>query len=100
MTAQTSNLMLRNDTILGVCEAIGTDFGINPNWLRVAFCVPVFFNPALGIGAYLGLGLVVAATRYFFPDRKAEIGKAAPVQLVETKATETAEEREPELIAA
>ena len=45
MTAQTTNLMLRNDTILGVCEAIGTDFGFNPNWLRVAFCVPMFWNP-------------------------------------------------------
>ena len=31
MTAKTTNLMLRNDTILGVCEAIGQDFGFNPN---------------------------------------------------------------------
>ena len=38
--AQTTNLLLRNDTILGVCEALGQDFGINPTWLRVAFCRP------------------------------------------------------------
>ena len=28
-----TNIMLRNDTILGVCEAIGEETGINPNWL-------------------------------------------------------------------
>ena len=47
MTAQANtNLILRNDTILGVCEAIGQDFGFNPTWLRIAFCLPVFWNPA------------------------------------------------------
>ena len=103
MTAQTTNLMLRNDTILGVCEAIGTDFGFNPNWLRVAFCVPMFWNPTLVMASYLGLGIIVAATRLLFPDRHADIGKAAPAAhlLVEAKAVEVAaEEREPELIAA
>ena len=34
MTTQTP-LPLRNDTILGVCEAIGQDFGFNPLWLRL-----------------------------------------------------------------
>ena len=60
MTGQTTNLVLRNDTILGVCEAIGQDFGFNPNWLRLAFCLPIYWNPALVISAYLGLGLLVA----------------------------------------
>ena len=70
MTARANdNLMLRNDTILGVCEALGQDFGINPNWLRVAFCAPIYWNPLAIIGAYLALGLVVAATRFAFPDR-------------------------------
>ena len=69
MTAQaTTNLVLRNDTILGVCEAIGQDFGFNPNWLRIAFCVPIYLNPVAVIGAYLALGVMVAATRYAFPD--------------------------------
>jgi phage shock protein PspC (stress-responsive transcriptional regulator) len=63
-------LPLRNDTILGVCEAIGQDFGFNPLWLRLAFIAPIFFAPALSIGAYLGLGVVVAATRLLVRDRK------------------------------
>ena len=44
MTNQTP-LPLRNDTILGVCEAIGQDFGFNPLWLRLAFIAPIFFAP-------------------------------------------------------
>ncbi len=97
--AQTTNLIFRNDTILGVCEAIGQDFGFNPNWLRIAFCAPIYWNPGLVLGVYLGLGLLVAATRFAFPDRHAET-PAAPAQLVEveTSRTEILEERE--LIAA
>lgn len=34
-TADTAPLPLRAHTILGVCEALGEDFGINPIWFRV-----------------------------------------------------------------
>ena len=98
MTAQasTTNLVLRNDTILGVCEAIGQDFGFNPNWLRIAFCAPIYWNPALVVGVYLGLGILVAATRFAFPDRTMDVHTSAPAQ-VEAAAT-VVEERE--LVAA
>jgi phage shock protein C len=62
MTKQTP-LPLRNDTILGVCEAIGQDFGFNPIFLRLAFIAPLFFAPYWTFAAYLGLGVLVAATR-------------------------------------
>ena len=66
-------LPLRRDTFLGVFEAIGQDLGINPNWLRIPFAALILWNPEVIIGLYLGLGLVVAATRWFFPaERKAE----------------------------
>ena len=80
MTTQTP-LPLRNDTILGVCEAIGQDFGFNANWLRLAFIAPIFFAPAATVAAYLGLGVVVAATRFFAPN------KPASEQVVDVKAT-------------
>ena len=60
-------LPLRNDTILGVCEAIGQDFGFNALWLRLLFIAPLFVQPMLTVGVYLALGLVVAASRYAFP---------------------------------
>ena len=96
--AQTNNLIFRNDTILGVCEAIGQDFGFNPTWLRIAFCAPIYWNPGLVLGVYLGLGALVAATRYFAPDRTAEAAAPARLAEVESTATEIVEERE--LIAA
>ena len=64
-------LPLRNDTILGVCEALGQDFGFNPTWLRLAFIAPIFFAPVWTIAAYLGLGVIVAATRFFAPNKPA-----------------------------
>jgi phage shock protein C len=71
MTTATTNkptpLPLRNDTLLGVCEAIGQDFGFNPLWLRLAFIAPLFFAPLLTVGAYVGLGVVIALSRRFFP---------------------------------
>lgn len=97
MTDQTTNLVMRNDTILGVCEAIGQDFGFNPNWLRLAFCAPIYWNPGLVLSVYLGLGLIVAGTRYFFPDRSVGVVEGKQPTLVESTAT-VVEERE--LIAA
>ena len=87
MTNQTP-LPMRNDTILGVCEAIGQDFGFNPIWLRLAFVGTIFVAPAAGMATYLGLGLVVAATRYFAPNQPAS------EQLVDVKAVEVVEEEQ------
>ena len=85
MTTQTM-LPLRHDTILGVCEAIGQDFGFNPTWLRLAFIAPIFFAPVWTVAAYLGLGLLVAATRLLFKD------KPASEQVVDVQAVELVED--------
>ena len=70
-------LPLRSHTILGVCEAVGEDFGFNPVLLRVPFAASVIYNPLLAIGTYLALGMVVFASRWFFP--KAEMTSEQPV---------------------
>ena len=64
-------LPLRSHTILGVCEAVGEDFGFNPVFLRVPFAAMVLYSAVLAIGAYFALGAVVLASRYFFPKPKA-----------------------------
>ena len=74
----TTPLPLRNDTILGVCEAIGRDFGFNPLWLRLAFIVPLFFAPTLTIAAYFGLGALVGLVNYFSPDKPASGRSSMP----------------------
>ena len=68
MKPATTNLLLRNDTILGVCEAIGQDFGFHPNWLRIALASTIYFAPVAVIGGYFAAGAVIALTRWIAPD--------------------------------
>lgn len=67
-----ANIFFRNDTMLGVCEAIGQDFGFHPNWLRIALAGGIFFAPLAVIGGYLAAGVIVAATRWIAPDELVE----------------------------
>ena len=61
--------ILRNDTMLGVCESIGQDFGFHPNWLRIALGSIVLWNPWAAFGIYLGLGVIVALSHLIAPQR-------------------------------
>lgn len=103
MTAKTTNPFMREDTIFGVCQAIGDDFGFNPMWLRIPLAVPVVFAPWYSVIAYAALGMAVIASRVLFPDRK----RATSAQVVTLNAASaatapavTVAEREPELLAA
>ena len=62
-------LPLRNDTLLGVCEAIGQDFGFHPNWLRIALGSLVMMSPLAAFGIYFGLGAIVGLSRLIAPQR-------------------------------
>lgn len=85
------SLLARNDTLLGVCAALGEDFGFNPIWLRASFAVVVFFNLFLAVGVYLAVGVVVALVRRFYPSPRklmvvpsaAPVMEAAPADLGE-----------------
>jgi phage shock protein PspC (stress-responsive transcriptional regulator) len=68
MQASQGNLVLRTDTLLGVCQALGDDFGFNPIFLRIAFAVSLLWNPTAVIVGYLALGVVVALSRLIFRD--------------------------------
>ena len=79
MTAQKSSvqqgyvpLPLRAHTILGVCEALGEDFGFNPAFLRIPLAACVIWSPAIAFGTYFGLGAVVLLSRLLFPRRSNE----------------------------
>ncbi len=77
MTAPTYISPLRRPhTVLGVCEALGEDFGFNPLWLRIAFAAGLFFNTALAFGLYFGLGALVALSRWIAP-----VGQASAAPL-------------------
>ena len=89
MSAQENSVpvTLRSHTILGVCEAIGEDFGFNPVLLRVPFAASVLISPTWAIGAYLMLGAVVLLSRVLFPKQQVadaiETSEPAQVQSVE-----------------
>ncbi len=61
MTASQPNLFTREDTIFGVCEGIGQDFGFNAQYLRIALAGLIFWNPLAAIGSYAALGVAVLA---------------------------------------
>ena len=63
-------LPLRSHTILGVCEAIGEDFGFNPAFLRIPFAASVLYSPLWAIAFYFALGAVVLGSRLLFPKAK------------------------------
>ena len=86
------NLVLRHDTILGVCEGIGEDFGFNPNFLRVPFAAGVLWNPLAILGIYLALGAAFALSRWIYPKVAAPSQPAVDQPPVEA-VNETAAER-------
>jgi phage shock protein PspC (stress-responsive transcriptional regulator) len=71
MSAQENQvaLPLRSHTILGVCEAIGEDFGFNPVFLRIPLAASVIWNPIVAVATYFALGAIVLASRLLFPKK-------------------------------
>jgi len=76
MQTETRSLFRRSDTLFGVCQAIGEDFGFSPLWLRALFAVTLLWNPVVTLAAYAGLGITVLLSRWLLPVRHS-IAKAA-----------------------
>jgi phage shock protein C len=93
------SLLFRDDTVLGVCEALGRDFGFNPFFLRAALAASLLWNPAVIIGGYIAAAIVIGLVRIAFPDpRKAEVAEAAATPAAEL--VESRRELEPQPLAA
>lgn len=84
MTASQPNLFTRDDTIFGVCEGIGEDFGFNAQYLRVALAGLVFWNPPAAVGAYAMLGMAVLLSRKLFPTPAPRVAEPAEARRVLT----------------
>jgi phage shock protein C len=84
MSERQPNLLTRDDTFFGVCQAIEEDFGIPSNLLRVAFGIPVIFFPMQVLTVYFGLGAIVLLSRLLAPrPRRQAAARAAeaPAQI-------------------
>ena len=102
ITEREPNLFLRSDTFLGICEGLGEDLGFNPLPLRIALAAGLLWNPAAIVGIYLGLGVIVLASRLLFPPvcKPALAAEGAPAEAAAEPAPVEADEEERELIAA
>ena len=68
MQTSQPSVFARDHTILGICEALGEDFGFNPVFLRVPLAVCLLLNPWAVVATYAGLGVLVAFTRLVAPN--------------------------------
>ncbi len=64
-----TNLFTRDDTFFGICQGLGEDLGINPNWFRLALAIGLFFSPLGTLAAYAVAGLFVFTVRWLVPTR-------------------------------
>jgi phage shock protein C len=99
MQASQSNTLFREDTILGVCQALGEDFGFNPLWLRIVFGVLLLWQPLGVIAVYLAAGVLVALTRLLIPNTPWFWQRRKAVAAASQAEAASADE-EPELAAA
>lgn len=70
MTSPSEPLRTKKDNLLGICNALGEDFGFNPLWLRLALGAAFVIQPVNVVIGYLALGLVVLMSRLAFPEGK------------------------------
>ena len=71
MTTDTIPLPARDDTLLGICQAIGDDLSFNPDWLRVSLAASLLWDARVMIAGYLAAGLMVAMVGWLVPSRRA-----------------------------
>ena len=65
---QSYGVFARDDTIFGVCEGLGQDFGFNPNLLRALIGVGMLLSPFTAAAAYAAFAVLVAVSRWLVPD--------------------------------
>lgn len=62
------SLLTRDDTILGVCQALGEDFGFNPFLLRAALAAALLWNPVAIVVGYVAAAILIGIVRIAFPN--------------------------------
>lgn len=74
-----TNVFARDDTFFGVCQALGEDLGFNPNYLRVAFALPLLYAPLATLAVYAALAVVVVLLRILVPNPR--VSAEAPAEM-------------------
>lgn len=96
MQTSQPSVFARDHTILGICEALGEDFGFNPLLLRVPLAVCLLLNPYAVFATYTGLGVLVAVSRLLAPNPRPATAQPA----AEPAPAQACDNDEPELAIA
>lgn len=87
------------DNLLGICHAIGEDFGFNPIFIRIPLAVGIIFSAKWTLITYAAMGVIVLASRLLI--RKPKAPKAtAPILVEAVPAAREAQPAEAMAIAA
>lgn len=78
-TATASVAQPAKDNLLGICNAIGGDFGFNPLWLRIPLAAMIIFSPMWMMIAYAAMGVAVLASRLLVRTPRAAKAATAPM---------------------
>ena len=87
----------RKDNLLGICHAIGEDFGFNPIFLRIPLAAAIIVSAKWTLIAYAAMGIAVLASRLLI--RKPKAAKSLP-HVVEAAALRQEQPAEDMAIAA
>ena len=80
MQARQPNLLTRDDTFFGICQALGEDLGFPPNLLRIALGIPLIFSPLAVLTVYFGLGAIVLISRILAPRPRRKLATQAEAE--------------------
>jgi phage shock protein C len=61
----------KKESLIGVCQAVGDDFGFNPDFLRVALAMLMLVNAEATLAVYVTAGLLVLVSRLLVRDARA-----------------------------
>lgn len=69
-SVETSAPITRDDTLLGVCQALGEDFGFNPVYLRIALGVSLIVAPVAVVAGYLAAAVLLGSVHWVARGRR------------------------------
>jgi phage shock protein PspC (stress-responsive transcriptional regulator) len=67
----------KGESLIGICQAVGDDFGFNPDFLRVVLAVMLLVNAEAVLVAYGIMGVAVLASRLVTRWPRARSAKAS-----------------------
>jgi phage shock protein C len=60
----------KSDSLFGICQALGEDFGFNPDYLRIALAILRLVSAKIVVIGYVVAGLLVLGSRLLVPSSR------------------------------